>query len=273
MPGLLNHAHYRQDFEEVRDLGARERGARTAEQSVIGVYWGYDGAQGIGVPPRLYNQIVRKIAAGLPMGLPKTAELFAEINVAMADAGIDAWHHKYVQKLWRPVVGIRAEAAPDGDPLWAPYGAPQTNKANAHPTTPGFPAYPSGHATFGAALFQVLRLRSAAGALPITVQNVLDAATVAGPVAGESFTFVSDELDGRAVDPDGSVRQRLEREIPSYARAIWENAVSRVYLGVHWRFDGMPRNAADDIGGVPLGLKVGKKVHDYFAVVPSLGGP
>mgnify|MGYP001081358799 CR=1 FL=1 len=44
----------------------------------------------------------------------------AVLNGAMADAGIDAWHHKYVNNLWRPVVGIRAEAAPHRDPFWAP---------------------------------------------------------------------------------------------------------------------------------------------------------
>jgi Vanadium chloroperoxidase N-terminal domain/PAP2 superfamily len=274
--GLSNYladGHYRQDYEEVREFGASERRSRTAEQSVIGVYWGYDGAQGIGVPPRLYNQIARKIMASQSLNLVQTAELFAEINVAMADAGIDAWHWKYDQNLWRPVVGIRAEAAPDGDPFWAPYGAPQTNRTNTRPTTPPFPAYPSGHATFGAALFQVLRLRSAPGATAISTQDVLDAEAGGVAVSGESFSFVSDELDGRAVDADGSIRERLEREFTSYARAIWENAVSRVYLGVHWRFDGLPRAAGDNIGGVPLGLEIGKKVHACFAAAPSLGGP
>lgn len=273
LPGYLGNAHYKQDYVEVREFGAVERRSRTAEQTVIGVYWGYDGAQGIGVPPRLYNQIARKIASSQALNNVQTAELFAEINVAMADGGIDAWHWKYQMELWRPVVGIRAEKAPDADPFWAPLGAPQTNKVNAPATTPPFPAYPSGHATFGAALFQVLRLRSGTSALPITVQNVLDAESAVAPVAGESFTFVSDELDGRAVDADGSVRTRLERTLPSYARAIWENAVSRVYLGVHWRFDGLPRNAADNIGGVPLGLEIGQKVHAFFADSPSLGDP
>lgn len=271
LPNYLADAHYRQDFEEVREFGALTRRSRTAEQSVIGVYWGYDGAQGIGVPPRLYNQIARKIAASQMLNVARTAELFAEINVAMADAGIDAWHWKYLYDLWRPVIGIRDEAAPDGDAFWAPYGAPQTNRPNARPTTPPFPAYPSGHATFGAALFQSLRLRSAGGS-PITVQEVLDAEGGAGAVAGEGFSFVSDELDGRAVDADGSVRTRLQRAFTSYAQAIWENAVSRIYLGVHWRFDGLPRDAGDNIGGVPLGLEIGSKVHAFFAAAPSLHG-
>lgn len=274
LPSFLVDDHYSTDFEEVRGSGARARDARTAEQELIGVYWGYDGAQGIGVPPRLYNQIARKIVAGLSLPLGRTAELFAQINVAMADAAIDAWFYKYVQNLWRPVVGIREEGAPDGDVFWAPLGAPQTNRLAARPTTPPFPAYPSGHATFGAALFQSLRLALTPAASPITVADVLAVEEGGAPtLPTETFSFVSDELDGRALDPDLSVRTRVEREFTSYAQCIWENAVSRVYLGVHWRFDGIPRNADDEIGGVPLGLKIGEQVHALFSQSPSLGDP
>jgi len=50
------------------------------------------------VPPRLYNQIAREIVQNRTpaLPLPRLAEVFAVINVAMADAGIDAWHHKYI---------------------------------------------------------------------------------------------------------------------------------------------------------------------------------
>lgn len=263
---------YEQDFIEVREFGAKEPRSRTAEQELIGVYWGYDGAQGLGVPPRLYNQIARKIAIEQNLNLMQCTELFAEINVAMADAGIDAWRHKYDYNLWRPVVGIRLDPSSERDVFWAPLGAPQTNRPGARSTTPQFPAYPSGHATFGAALFQCLRLRSAPGAAPMTVPEVLATATTDPVVAKETFNFVSDELDGRAVDADGSVRTFHDRKMNSYSRAVYENAISRVYLGVHWRFDGLPRNGADNVGGVPLGLDIGEKVHQFFNNAPSLGG-
>jgi hypothetical protein len=270
LPSFMANDHYAEDYREVRSLGSAARGDRTAEDTLIGVYWAYDGAHGIGVPPRLYNQIARRLASDLSMS--QAAELFAQINVAMADAGIDAWHYKYLHNLWRPVIGIRHETAGEGDCFWAPLGAPQTNRLGARATTPPFPAYPSGHATFGAALFQSLRLRSEPGAVPIVVADVLAAAAGGAPVPGENFTFVSDELDGRALDSDGSVRTRHERVIPSFARAVYENAISRVYLGVHWRFDGLPREAADNIGGVPLGLAIGQQVHEYFNQFPSLNG-
>lgn len=273
LPNYLVDPDYRDDFEEVRDFGAVGRNQRTAEQERIGVYWGYDGAMNLGVPPRLYNQVARKVVSTRNLNIARTAELFASVNVAMADAGIDAWHYKYLFDLWRPVVGVRNEAAPDGDPFWAPLGAPQTNTTNRSTLTPNFPAYPSGHATFGAALFQALRLGLNTAAGPITLAEVINVETHADtPVAAEQFSFVSDELDGIAVDPNGAPRARVEIDFRNFAQAVWENSVSRIYLGVHWRFDGIPRNPAQNIGGVPLGLAIGQEAHDFFNTGTSLGG-
>lgn len=275
LANLLDDPAYRADFDEVRVHGAVDRRERSAEQERVGVYWGYDGVTNLGVPPRLYNQIARKIAVSKNLSVPKTAELFAQLNVAMADAGIDAWHWKYIYDLWRPVVGIRAEAAPDGDPFWAPLGAPQTNSQPGRYTlTPPFPAYPSGHATFGAALFQTLRLALNTAAGPITLEDVLTEDDGPGDeIASEVFEFVSDELDGISSDPNSSVRQHTPIRFPNFARAIWENSVSRIYLGVHWRFDGIPRVATQNVGGVPLGLAIGEEVHALFNSGTSLGGP
>lgn len=274
LPNYLSDPDYLADFEEVRDLGSVVRGARTAEQQRIGIYWGYDGATNLGVPPRLYNQIARKVVESRNLSLARTAELFAIVNVAMADAGIDAWHYKYTNDLWRPVVGLRQEMAiQGGDPFWAPLGAPQTNIPGLATLTPNFPAYPSGHATFGAALFQSLRLSLQTAPGPITLQSVLAAETGApAPIANETFAFVSDELDGIASDCDGSTRTRVEKVFTTFAEAVWENSVSRIYLGVHWRFDGIPRNAAQNVGGVPLGLAIGEEAHAFFNAGASLAG-
>ena len=48
-------------------------------------------------------------------------------------------------------------------------------------------------------------------------------------------------------------------------------AASRVYLGVHWRFDGLPRCADDNIGGVPLGLEIAQQVKNAGLVPPPEG--
>lgn len=272
-PDLLADAAFKTDYDEVVAYGAEDRRSRSADQERIGVYWAYDGVMNLGVPPRLYNQIARKVVEGRSLSVARTAELFAQLNVAMADAGIDAWHYKYIYDLWRPVVGIRAEKSPHGDPFWSPLGAPQTNVVGRSTFTPPFPAYPSGHATFGAALFQSLRLALDTGAGPMTLAEVLAEDGAGNPAnANETFTFVSDELDGIATDSNGSVRQRVSVTYTNFARPVWENSVSRIYLGVHWRFDGIPRNAAENIGGVPLGLAIGEEVHAFFNNGTSLGG-
>ena len=93
-----------------------------------------------------------------------------------------------------------------------------------------------------------------------------DGRTPPGPNAKEAMTFRSDELDGRSIDPDGSVRTPVNRPLGSFAQAVWENAVSRVYLGVHWRFDGLPEKGEDTqiIGGVALGLANGEAAFNNF---------
>ena len=124
------------------------------------------------------------------------ARLLALVNVAMADAGIAIWESKYHYEYWRPVTGIReadAGTGPSGqgdrnpatlgDPIYSPLGAPASN-LNGPNFTPPFPAYPSGHAGFGGALFQILRRFYGTDNIP--------------------FTFVSDEFNGVTQDNDGN---------------------------------------------------------------------
>lgn len=116
---------------------------RTTDQTLIGTYWSYDGSTRLGTPPRLYNQIIRRIAIAKANTEAQNARLFALINVAMADAGILAWDQKYIHNFWRPVVGIREHDESMGiattatnnldnncDSSWLPLGAPATNSLN-----------------------------------------------------------------------------------------------------------------------------------------------
>lgn len=248
-PPDLTSPRYATDYNDVLGKGMMTGGTRTPEETAIGLFWAYDGAQKIGVPPRLYNQIVRTIAVQKNNTLAQNARLFALVNMSMADAGIQCWGSKYHYEVWRPVLGIREADAgwgPTGkgdnnsgttvDPFWLPLGAPRTNQVGVNSFTPGFPAYPSGHATFGAASLDMVRLFYGADNIP--------------------FTFVSDELDGKSLDRDGSIRTRHERTFNTLSGAITENGRSRVYLGVHWQFD------AD--GGIDSGKKIAKMLFDNF---------
>ena len=142
---------------------------RTAEQTEIGIYWAYDGMPSLCAPPRLYNQIAMQIADRASLDIGEMARLMALVNIAMADAGIAIWESKYYYEFWRPVTGIReADAgtgptgkgdgnkATKGIANFSPLGAPASN-LNGPNFTPPFPAYPSGHAGFGGALFETLR--------------------------------------------------------------------------------------------------------------------
>jgi len=51
------------------------------------------------------------------------------------------------------------------------------------------------------------------------------------------LTFVSDELNGITLDNKGQARPRLPRTFSTFTQAEEENGQSRIYLGIHWKFD------------------------------------
>lgn len=241
---------------------------RSADETVAALFWAFDGANGLGTPPRLYNQILGCIADSQKNSPDDDARLFALANTAMADGGISAWSNKYRLAFWRPVLGVREEDASTGpcgkprrnlgpcvDPFWKPLGAPSTN-TDRKPFTPNFPAYPSGHATFGSAAFQSARRFYAAKNPKKYPWGRREADSLA-------FEFVSGELDGMAEQPLGSVRPQVLRSFAGLWDALRENALSRLWLGVHWVFDsfGDP-DYNDNVGGVPLGLGVADEIAD-----------
>jgi hypothetical protein len=223
-PPALTSAEYAAAYHEVVALGGdgvTTPTVRTPEQTEIGIYWGYDGQPGLGVPPRLYNQIARTIIAQRGTDQIDAARLLALVNLAQADAGIASWLTKYEYDLWRPVTGIRrgdedGNPATAGIPDWTPLGAPADN-GNGTNFTPPFPAYTSGHAAFGAAAFRAIANFYGTDAIP--------------------FTFVSDEYNGLTVDQHGEVRPLKPRSFQTLSQAAEENARSRIYLGIHWAFD------------------------------------
>jgi membrane-associated phospholipid phosphatase len=231
-PPALTSKEYAAAYEEVKRLGGdgiTTPTARTNDQTMTGLYWAYDGTPSLCAPPRLYNQLVVQLAGQMGTDMVDLTRLLALVNVAMADGAIAAWESKYYWKLWRPITGIReadAGTGPTGkgdgnpltagDPTYTPLGAPASN-LDGPDFTPPFPAYPSGHATFGGAVFQMLR-------------NIYRTDNIA-------FTFVSDELNGETHDSHGAIRPLLPRTFSTLSQAEEENGQSRVYLGIHWSFD------------------------------------
>jgi hypothetical protein len=231
-PPAMESAEYAEAFDEVKRLGGdglTTPTERTEDQTIAGTYWAYDGTPALCAPPRLYNQIATQIADQMGSNVVELARLLALVNTAMADAGIAIWESKYHYDFWRPVTGIReadegtgptggGDGNPEtlGDVTFEPLGAPGSNTGLPN-FTPPFPAYPSGHAGFGGALFQILRRFYGTDRI--------------------AFTFVSDEFDGVTLDNEGNVRPLIPRSFSSLSEAEEENGQSRIYLGIHWAFD------------------------------------
>jgi hypothetical protein len=256
-PPPMNSAAYTAAYNEVKQLGGDGHvtpTVRTEDQTFAGIYWAYDGTPSLCAPPRLYNQVTVQIAQQERTSGIQLLRLLTLVNVAMADAGIASWESKYFYQFWRPVGGIResdpgtgpsglGDGNPNtvGDPLFSPLGAPASNLTGPN-FTPPFPSYPSGHATFGGSLFQVLRDFYG-------TDNI-------------SFTFISDEFNGTTVGNDGIVRPLIPRSFATLSQAEEENGQSRIYLGIHWAFD--------KTEGIAQGRKVGHQVFKtLFLPIPA----
>jgi len=246
-PPALKSQAYTAAFKEVKRLGGDgivTPTDRTVDQTHISIFWAYDGTPSLCAPPRLYNQITLTVAdVRNTTNVVDLTRLLALVNVSMADAGIAAWESKYFYDYWRPVTGIReadsgtgplgqgdGNGSTHGDVTFSPLGAPASNLQGPN-FTPPFPSYPSGHATFGGALFETLR-------------NFYGTDRI-------RFTFVSDEFNGVTVGNDGQVRPFLPRTFNRLSEAEEENGQSRIYLGIHWTFDKTE------------GIAQGRKVADY----------
>ena len=247
-PPDMTSADYTAAYNEVKNLGGvGPLTQRTEEQTFIGIFWAYDATPSLCAPPRFYNQITVQIADQMRLSAIQFARLLALVNVGMADAAMTIWGAKYYYDFWRPVAGIResdpgtgstglGDGNPDtiGDTNFMPLGSPASNLTGPN-FTPPFPAYPSGHAGFGGTIFQIMRRFYG-------TDNI-------------AFTIVSDEFNGQTRDNNGNVRPYRPRSFSTLSQAEDENGQSRIYLGIHWRFD--------KTAGIALGRGVGDYVFDH----------
>ena len=70
-----------------------------------------------------------------------------------------------------------------------------------------------------------------------------------------AFRFMSDEFNGVIKDSNRVVRPVVIRSFPSLSQAEEENGESRIYLGIHWRFDRRE--------GIARGREVGNWVFEH----------
>jgi hypothetical protein len=202
-----NPTLYAQEIEEVRLYGGLQNTAltttlRNADQAEMAVFWAYDRADTFR-PYGQLNQIAQEIAVREGNTLQEDASLFAALNTALADAVIFAWKEKYTELQPRPDDVINGFAANDGiastvgDPNWKPL---LSNLIGVN--SPPFPDYMSGHSAMGGAFAGVM------------TKHFRD---------NYVFSAVSQELPG------------VVRNFNSFYQAGMEDALSRIYGGVHVR--------------------------------------
>jgi drug/metabolite transporter (DMT)-like permease len=216
-PLPLTSRAYAADFEEVKRLGGNGTttpSTRTEDQSQIARFW-------IESSPQAWNRIA--LAATETRGSDPwaNARLFALLNLALADGYIANFHEKYDRHpTWRPITAIRL-ADQDGNPLtvadptWTALGP-----------APPIPEHESGHSLQGGAAAQVLhrllgsvRFRTCSATLPA----------------------------GQTCDAPGAV----QRSYTSFFHAARENALSRIYVGWHFRY------------ATEVGLRRGRRIGQY----------
>lgn len=243
MQNLLQSAEYAAqingsvDVPGVKDLGARESGSRTADQTEAAWFWAND-RDGTSKPPGQLLEITKVVSSAHGLTLSQNARLFGLVAMAMGDACITGWDAKYLTPidLWRPIDAVRetlddGNAATVAQPGWLPLAD----------FTPPFPAYVSGHATFGAVHASIMEQYFGTDSI--------------------TFTIGSDEF---AANPSLGYPANLTRTFTSFSQAAWENAMSRVWLGVHYYWDATDGNV--------LGYEVGEFVFAH-QLRPVNSGP
>lgn len=207
MASFMASPEWAADYNEVLLDGAIFSKTRTEDQTLAAVYWAND-RNGTFKPPGHLLHITQVIAEGQGNTLAENARLFALVALGMADAGIASWDAKYATDidLWRPITAIW-EGDTDGNP--ATVGDPSWFGLSYDPSilvfTPPFPAWVSGHATFGAVHSAIVRNYYGTDAI--------------------TFSATSDDTPG------------YFRTFTSMEAAARENGHSRIWLGVHFRTD------------------------------------
>jgi hypothetical protein len=196
-PPALNSPDYTAAFNEVKTIGDINSTTRTADQSQIAQFW--YGQTGTYTATGYWNQIAQEVAVQQGNSLVQNARLFALLNLTEADAAIAVWDTKYTYNFWRPITAIR-NADTDGNPdtIADPNWTPFL-------VTPNHPSYCSGHSGVSSGAATVL-------AAFFGTDNI-------------SFSLSSDSLPG------------VTRSYTSFSQAAQEASDSRVYAGIHWRFD------------------------------------
>lgn len=140
-PPALTSPAYAAAINEVKTIGSAQSTTRTAQQTTLAKLWG-------GPAQNFWYNIAQQVALARHSDLDQSADLFAVLNLTIADAVINIYNAKYTYRFWRPITAIRLAAGNPHitrDPAWTPL----------LPTPPD-PSYPGMHSEISTAAAKVL---------------------------------------------------------------------------------------------------------------------
>ncbi len=226
-PPEINSAEYTRAYNEVKEVGATVSTTRTKDQAHFAMWWKEFVEISLN---RLANELIEKEN----LNLWDATRSVALLNMTIYDAYVCVFDNKFFYNHWRPYTAIHW-AANDENPDTEP--DPDWNTLHKH--TYPFPSYPSAHGTGSGAGMTVLA-------------NTLG--------LGDNYTFT---MTVPEVDSAGPMSEKMkmdppERTFNSFSEAALEGAMSRLYLGIHFRYD------SED--GNKLGTKIGEYASQNFLI-------
>jgi hypothetical protein len=184
----FTNEQYIADYRETKLMGAYA-GPRTSDQSELALFW-------TGITPLFWIRMASDASRARHLSLLENADLFALLNLTMADATIACWDAKYRYVLWRPITAVNTGAF-EPDASWTPW-------LDFFPAgTPAHPEFPSGHSTVSGAAKSIL-------------------AQIFGDNPGMVINVTSEIRPGT-------------RTYSTYSEVLAEIHDARVFGGIHWR--------------------------------------
>jgi membrane-associated phospholipid phosphatase len=174
---------------------------QTYEDQWIAEFWSDDVLGFTFSPPSRWIAIANQAIDQKKSNLETALLAAVKVGLALNDASVACWNSKFYYNVERPASYITKNISAN----WKVESLTSTGFLRS---TPSFPAYPSGHSTFGAAAAEALV-----------------------SVFGAQVTLTDRCHEGRS-DFNGK-----PRTFDSFYDMAAENAYSRIYLGVHWRMD------------------------------------
>jgi hypothetical protein len=224
-PPEINSDAYTKAFNEVKEVGRFESKTRTKDQAHLAMWW-KDFVE------NSHNRLARELVVKENLNLWESVRVFALLNMTIYDAYVNIFENKFYYNHWRPYTAIRWADNDDNpntevDPNWD----------NLHKHTYAFPSYPSAHGSASSAAMTVL-------------------ANTLGTGNEYKFTMTTEEVDNA-----GPFSEKIKMDPPtrffnSFSEAGLEAAMSRVYLGIHFRYDSEE--------GHKLGTKIGEYANENF---------